>query len=69
MQTSHTCSAAKWPTFDWYVWYLFSKANISEALLNGVKLLFVQFAGDDVLHHCAVLTVDIPADEHYDDRC
>lgn len=42
--------------------YLFSKADISEALLNCVKLLRVQFAGDNVLHHFAVLAVNIPAD-------
>lgn len=41
--------------------YLFSKADISEALLNGVKLLGVEFAGDDVLHHSAGLTFNIPA--------
>lgn len=40
---------------------LFGEADISEALLNCVKLLLVQFAGDDVLHHSAVLTVNIPA--------
>lgn len=41
--------------------YLFGKANISEALLNGIKLLGVEFAGDNVLHHSAGLTFNIPA--------
>lgn len=41
--------------------YFFSEADNSEAVLNGVELLRVEFAGDDVLHHSAVLTVDVPA--------
>lgn len=41
--------------------YLFGKADVSEALLDGVKLLRVEFAGDDVLHHSARLTINIPA--------
>lgn len=45
--------------------YLFSKADVSEAFLNCVKLVLVQFAGDDVLHHFAVLAVNVPADAHY----
>lgn len=46
--------------------YLFSEADVSEAFLNRFKLLLVQFAGDNVLHHFAVLTVDVPAGAHYD---
>lgn len=44
--------------------YLFGKADISEALLDGVELLSVEFAGDDVLHHPAVLTFDVPAERN-----
>lgn len=55
--------------FDGVLNYLFSKADISEALLNCVKLLLVQFAGDNVLHHFAVPAVNIPADAHYDNHC
>lgn len=41
--------------------YFFSEADNSEAVLNGVELLRVELAGDDVLHHPAVLLVNIPA--------
>lgn len=41
--------------------YLFSEADNSEAVLNGVELLRVELAGDDVLHHPAVPAVDVPA--------
>lgn len=49
-----------WPTTS-SLKYLFGKADVSETLLDGVKLLGVEFAGDDVLHHPAVLTFDVPA--------
>lgn len=44
--------------------YLFGEADVSEALLDGVKLLGVEFAGDNVLHHPAVLTFDVPAERN-----
>lgn len=44
--------------------YFFSEADNSEAILNGVELLGVELAGDDVLHHSAVLIVNIPAQRH-----
>lgn len=44
--------------------YLFGEADVSETLLDGVKLLCVEFAGDDVLHHPAVLTFDVPAERN-----
>lgn len=50
------------------VWYLFCKADISEALLNGIKLLFILFPWHNVLHHFAVLTVNVPADSCYDSQ-
>lgn len=55
--------------FDRVLKYLFGKADISEALLDCVKLLLVQFAGDNVLHDFAVLTVDIPTHAHYGYQC
>lgn len=45
----------------WLFEYLFSEANVGETLLNGIKLLLVQFTGDNVLHYFGVLTVDVPA--------
>lgn len=40
--------------------YFFGEADNSETVLDGVELLRVELAGDDVLHHPAVLAVDVP---------
>ena len=41
--------------------HLLGEADDSEAVLDLVELLLVQFAGHDVVHHLAVLTVNVSA--------
>lgn len=39
--------------------YLLSKSYDTETVLNGTKLLLVQFARDDVLHYFTIKTINV----------